>query len=344
MPGSSQGVAVAAPPGRLDGAGEVADKPAMQIHHDWRGLPPASRGATVALGNFDGVHLGHAQVLRTAHAARPDAALGVLTFEPHPREVFRPQDPPFRLTLGAARARLLAAHGAQVEYELRFDPAFSLMTAEAFVAEVLHGGLGARHLVCGPDFAFGHRRGGDVAFLASRCEALGIGLTVVNPLADAAGPISSSRIRRALQDGYPERAAALLGRAWAIEGEVTRGDQRGRTLGFPTANIPLGRQLEPARGVYATRVRTPDGAIRPGVANIGRRPTLGGDPQSRLEVHLFDVDEDLYGADLSVSLERFLRPELRFSGLDALRAQIAADAEAARGLLRAPLPAGPGSA
>ncbi len=307
----------------------------MHIHHHWHGLPDSARGATVALGNFDGVHLGHAQVLRAAHAARPDTSLAVLTFEPHPREVFRPDDPPFRLTLPPARARLLESHGVRIEYELPFDHAFSLMTAESFVAEVLHAGLDARHLVCGPDFAFGHRRGGNVAFLAQRCEALGIGLTVVTPLADAAGPISSSRIRRALQDGYPDRAAAMLGRSWAIEGIVARGDQRGRTLGFPTANVPLGRQLEPARGVYATRVRTPDGVLRAGVANIGRRPTLGGDPESRLEVHLFDFDADLYGADLSVSLEHFLRPEQRFPGLDALRAQIGADAVQARALLAA---------
>ena len=326
------------PPGRtrLDGRARIAHKPAMRIHTHWHGLPPESRGATVALGNFDGVHLGHAQVLRTAHAARPEAPLAVLTFEPHPREVFRPQDPPFRLTLGAARARLLAGHGVAVEYELPFDAGFSLMSAEAFVAEVLHAGLGARHLVCGPDFAFGHRRGGDAAFLAARCETLGIGLTVVTPLADEAGPISSSRIRRALQDGYPERAAALLGRDWAIEGRVTQGDQRGRTLGFPTANIALGRQLEPARGVYAARVRAPDGAQHAGVANIGRRPTLGGDPESRLEVHLFDFSEDLYGANLSVSLVQFLRAEQKFAGLDALRAQIGSDAAQARALLAAP--------
>ncbi len=308
----------------------------MQIHHDWRSLPDAARGATVALGNFDGVHLGHLRVLRAAHAARPDASLAVLTFEPHPREVFRPDDPPFRLTLPPARARLLAAHGVRIEFELPFDHAFSLMSAESFVAEVLHAGLGARHLVCGPDFAFGHRRGGNVAMLAGRCEALGIGLTVVTPFADAGGPISSSRIRRALQDGYPDRAAAMLGRTWAIEGTVAQGDRRGRTLGFPTANIGLGRQLEPARGVYAVRVRLRDGTLHTGVANIGRRPTLGGDPESRLEAHIFDFDEDLYGTELSVSLEYFLRPEQRFPGLDALRAQIAADAVQARALLAPP--------
>ncbi|MDE2200262.1 MAG: bifunctional riboflavin kinase/FAD synthetase [Rhodospirillales bacterium] len=305
----------------------------MQLFHDWRGLPAAARGAVVALGNFDGVHRGHAQVLRAGHAARPDAGLAVLTFEPHPRELFRPDDPPFRLTLSAERAEALAALGVATVFELPFDEAFSLMPAEAFVTEVLHAGLGARHLVCGPDFAFGHRRGGDTAFLAARAEALGIGLTLVPPLADEAGPLSSSRIRRLLQDGYPERAAALLGRAWAIRGIVAHGDKRGRTIGFPTANIALGRHLEPARGVYAVRVALPDGTRRPGVANLGRRPTVNEGPESRLEVHLFDYDADLYGAELSVALIAYLRGERKFAGLDELRAQIASDAHEARRIL-----------
>lgn len=302
----------------------------MEILNGWRGLTDAARGGTVALGNFDGVHLGHLHVLRTAHAARPDAPLGVLTFEPHPREFFRPDDPPFRLTLPPARARLLARAGVRMLYELPFDRDFSEMPAERFVTEVLHAGLAARQLVCGPDFAFGHRRGGDVAFLVRACEALGIGVTVARPCTDQAGPVSSSRVRRALQDGYPERAAELLGRPWAIEGVVTHGDQRGRTLGFPTANVHLGRQLEPARGVYVVRATLADGTAVGGVANLGRRPTLGGDPVSRLEAHLFDFSGDLYGQEISVALLHFLRPEQRFGSLEELRSRIAADSMAAR--------------
>jgi riboflavin kinase/FMN adenylyltransferase len=305
----------------------------LRIFHDWRDLPPEARGASVALGNFDGVHLGHAHVLRAAHSARPEAPRAVLTFEPHPREHFRPDDPPFRLTLSAERAAGLAALGVRVLYELPFDAAFSLMTADQFVTEVLHAGLGARHLVTGPDFAFGHRRGGDSAFLANRAEALGIGITTATVLSDEGGPISSTRVRRALQDGYPERATALLGRPWAILGPVTHGDKRGRTIGFPTANVPLGRHLEPARGVYAVTVRLPDGAVYRGVANIGRRPTVNAGPESRLEVNLFDYEGDLYGAEIAVSLHAFLRGERRFSGLEALRAQIAADAAEARAWL-----------
>jgi riboflavin kinase / FMN adenylyltransferase len=218
-------------------------------------------------------------------------------------------------------------------FELPFDDGFSRMTAEEFVARVLHEGLGARHLVCGPDFAFGHRRGGDAHFLAARAEALGIGLTVVPPLSDEGGQISSSRIRRALQDGYPERATQELGRAWAIRGVVAHGDARGRTIGFPTANIALGRHLEPARGVYAVTVTLPGGAVRHGAANIGRRPTVNAGPESRLEVNLFDFEGDLYGQELAVALHVFLRPEQRFSGLDELRARIAADCAEIRRIL-----------
>jgi riboflavin kinase / FMN adenylyltransferase len=306
----------------------------MRIFHDWRNLPPEARGATVALGNFDGMHRGHAQVIRAAHAARPKVPLGVLTFEPHPREHFRPEDPPFRLTLSAERAEALEALGVSLLYELRFDHEFSLMPAEAFVSEVLHQGLGARHLVCGPDFAFGRRRGGDTAFLSRRAEELGMGVTLVPLLADAAGPISATRIRRVLQDGYPERATADLGRPWTIRGEVAHGDARGRTIGFPTANIALGRHLEPARGVYAVTVRLPEGAWKHGVANIGRRPTVNEGPESRLEVNIFDFDGDLYGKELAVALHGFIREERKFSGLDALKAQIAADAAEARRLLK----------
>ncbi|MGI4977485.1 MAG: riboflavin biosynthesis protein RibF, partial [Janthinobacterium lividum] len=213
------------------------------------------------------------------------------------------------------------------------DHDFSWLSAEAFVTEILRDGLAAAHLACGPDFAFGHRRGGDTALLARRAEAAGIGLTLVPPLADAAGPISSTRIRRDLQDGYPVRAAAALGRPWSIGGTVAHGDARGRTIGFPTANIALGEHIEPARGVYAITARLPDGPTIPGVANIGRRPTVATGTESRVEAHLFDFAGDLYGQHVSIALHAFLRDERRFDGLDALRAQIALDAAQARDVL-----------
>ncbi len=308
----------------------------MRVFTDWRALPPDAQGATVALGNFDGVHLGHAAVLRAAHAARPDAPLAVLTFEPHPREIFRPDDPPFRLTLAAERADALAAIGCDILYELPFNLDFSLMSAEAFVTEVLYDGLGARHLTTGVDFAFGHRRGGNCGFMASRAEALGMGVTQVPAFSDAGGPLSSTRIRRALQDGYPARATEELGRPWAIRGEVAHGDKRGRTIGFPTANVALGRHLEPARGVYAVTARLANGEMYDGVANIGRRPTVNAGPESRLEVNIFDFEGDIYGTEITVALIAYIRPEIKFSGIDALTAQIASDAAQARELLKQP--------
>src|SRR3978361_163568 len=222
----------------------------MWIFKQWQGLPPDARGRTFPLGNFRGCHLGHASVIKAAHAARPDAPLAVLTFEPHPREVFRPDDPPFRLTLSAERTGAFAAVGVDILYELPFNHEFSLMTADDFVGKVLHEGLGARHLVSGQDFAFGHRRGGNTGFLAKRAEPLGMGLTLGPPVTDAQGPLSSTRIRRALQDGYPERATAELGRTWTIRGIVGHGDKRGRTIGFPPANRRVGRHArEGGRGV-----------------------------------------------------------------------------------------------
>jgi riboflavin kinase/FMN adenylyltransferase len=297
---------------------------------DWRGLPAALRGATVALGNLDGVHLGHHAVLAAAAAARPEAPLAALTFEPHPREHFRPHDPPFRLTPLPAKLAALGAAGARIVYAIPFDAALAAMPAEAFVREVLAEGIGAVHLACGQDFAFGHRRGGHADNLAAMAAGFGMGLTVVPHLADSEGPISASRIRRALQDGYPERAAAMLGRPWEIRGAVAHGDKLGRVLGWPTANLWLGRHLEPAHGVYAVTVMLPDGKEAKGVSNIGRRPTLGGDPETRLETFIFDFSGDLYGQEIGVRLRHFLRGDVKFDGLEPLKAAIAADVVAAR--------------
>jgi riboflavin kinase/FMN adenylyltransferase len=207
------------------------------------------------------------------------------------------------------------------------------MSAEAFVEDVLHKGLGARHLACGPDFAFGHRRGGDVAFLAREAERRGMGLTVVPPLLHDGEAVSSTRIRRLLQDGYPERAAEKLGRPWEVRGTVVHGDKLGRVLGWPTANMWLGRHLEPAHGVYAVTIALPDGSEAKGVANVGRRPTLGGDPETRLETFIFDYSGDLYGQEIGVRLVRFLRPDAKFSGLEELKVAIAEDERQARAAL-----------
>jgi riboflavin kinase/FMN adenylyltransferase len=304
----------------------------MDIYRDWQRLPAAAKRASVALGNFDGVHGGHAGVLRAAHAARPEAKLAVLSFEPHPREFFRPQDPPFRLTLAAERAAALAALGVAYLFELPFEAGFSHLMAPEFCDQVLRDGLAAVHLTCGADFAFGHRRSGNVAVLTKWAEAAGVGLTVVPAIVEGEERVSSTRIRRLLQDGYPERAAALLGRAHTIRGEVLHGEKRGRTIGFPTANLALGRHLEPARGVYAVTAVLPGAGVVKGVANIGLRPTVGG-TESRLEAHFFDYAGDLYGQEISVALHYFLREERKFESFGALKAQILVDAEEAKRVL-----------
>lgn len=308
----------------------------LGIFRDWRGLPAEARGAAVALGNFDGVHLGHAAVLDAARA--PGLALGCLTFEPHPRQHFRPQDPPFRLTLAPEKFSALAAHGVDFVYELAFDEALSRMPADTFVREVLVAGLGVARAACGEDFVFGHRRGGDVALLRRLGAELGFAVAIASPVMAADGTVvSSSSVRDALASGDLFRARALLGRLPALAGEVAHGDKRGRTIGFPTANILLGAQQEPRHGVYAVRAVI-DGRSVPGVANVGVRPTVGAPTAPLLEAHFFDLAMDLYGRRLVVDLHAFLRAERKFSGLDALKAQIAADAAEARRLLDAPGP------
>jgi riboflavin kinase/FMN adenylyltransferase len=312
----------------------------MHIYRHHTGLPEAARGSVVALGNFDGIHLGHQAVIDAAREAaqRLEAPLGMLTFEPHPRSVLRPGEAPFRLTPFHIKSRLVAELGLDLLFTLHFDEGFAQRSADAFIREVIVEGLGARHVAVGYDFVFGHRRQGTAALLAERGRELGFAVSVVAPAQGPNGEVySSTRIRDHLTRGEPREAAVLLGRTWEIEGRVEQGDQRGRTIGFPTANLSLGDYLRPAAGVYAVRVAV-EGAgpveWRPGVANLGKRPTFGGE-DLRLEVHLFDFAGDLYGKHLRVALVDFLRPERKFAGLDALKAQIAEDAERARRILAA---------
>jgi riboflavin kinase / FMN adenylyltransferase len=299
----------------------------------------AERGAVVAIGNFDGVHRGHQAVI--GEAGRLARAAGVrhavLTFEPHPRRVFRPDDPPFRLTPFRAKSRHLEALGVDLLFTLHFDLAFAAKSAEDFIATVLVRNLGIRHAVVGYDFVFGHQRRGTPALLQARGAELHFGVTVVDPAGAAGGAVySSTRIRELLVTGKPREAAALLGRFWEIEGRVERGDARGRTIGFPTANLMLDDYLRPAAGVYAVRAGIEEGGRtlwHDGVANLGRRPTFGGS-DLRLEAHLFDFDRDIYGRHLRIAVIEHLRPERKFPGIDALKAQIAADAAQARAVLK----------
>jgi riboflavin kinase/FMN adenylyltransferase len=305
----------------------------VRVYHGHDGLPDAARGAVVALGNFDGVHRGHAAVIGQAAvlAKTLDAPAGAAVFSPHPRRVFAPDTPPFALMTNAQRVRALAAEGAQIVHHIAFNRALAAMSPDAFVDEVLHAGLGLKGVVTGADFCFGKGRAGSAYDLQTLCAARGIETRIAEAVSASgdAEKISSSAIRNALREGRPEVAAALLGRPFAIEGEVFTGDQRGRLLGFPTANVALGDYLRPAFGVYATRSRLSDGRWVPGVANLGRRPTVDGHSE-RLEVHLFDFQGDLYGETIETELVAFIRPEQKFDGLDALKAQIAADSDSAR--------------
>ena len=305
----------------------------LPVFDHWQATPSDWKGGVVALGNFDGVHRGHQSLID--HARDKAKALGApllaLTFEPHPRRFFVPDTAPFRLTLPPAKIRLLAAQGVQAVLAQRFDTAFAALSANAFIDDVLLAGLGARHVVCGYDFTFGVRRTGNVEQLREDGKAKGLGVSVLDPVMREGEIYSSTRIREALRAGWASEAAELLGRDWEIEGVVELGDQRGRTIGFPTANVGLGEHLRPRFGVYAVRALVA-GEWRDAVANLGRRPTFGK-LQENFEVHVFDFSGDLYGQTLRVALVDFIRPEMKFAGLDQLKAQIAADGQAARVIL-----------
>ncbi len=302
---------------------------------DYRDVPAAACGAAIALGNFDGVHRGHQVVLdaaRTAAHAR-GAPFGVAVFKPHPRRFFQPLAAPFRLTSNEFRARLLGEFGADVLFEIPFVRDLSLKDDAAFVREVLADGMGVSHVAIGFDYRFGKDRVGDAGSLSRLGADAGIGVTVVDEVADGGAKCSSTAIRQALETGDVATAEALLTRPWIVDGHVERGDQRGRTIGYPTANVPLGVLKRPKFGVYAVEARVDgEGGWRPGVANVGVRPTFDG-TEERVEVHLFDVDEDLYGRRLDVAFRAFIRDERKFDGVEALKAQIALDSVAARAAL-----------
>ncbi|SEN10910.1 FMN adenylyltransferase /riboflavin kinase [Paracoccus alcaliphilus] len=310
----------------------------MHIHRDWTGLPASAKGASVALGNFDGVHLGHRAVIETARQAAEqpgDAPLGVITFEPHPRQYFAPDAPPFRLMNAESRANRLARLGVQQLYELPFGPVLAGLSPDAFARDVLVEGLGIAHVTVGQDFCFGKDRAGDAGTLVALGRDLGFGVSI-QPLVGSGGrEYSSTAIRQALTAGQPREAEAILGHWHRIEGEVVHGDKRGRDFGWPTANMRVDDLHLPRLGVYAVLVDVltgPDRLSCQGVASLGVRPMFGRNTPN-LEVHLFDFAGDLYGQHLSVALIDFLRDEAKFDTVDALIDQIAADAEQARAVL-----------
>ncbi|HLZ75336.1 bifunctional riboflavin kinase/FAD synthetase [Phenylobacterium sp.] len=308
----------------------------LRLIKGWKDLPQGDRGAAVAMGNFDGVHRGHQQVIALAAkaAGKLGAPLGVITLDPHPRVYFRPDEPAFLLMKADQQARALEALGVDILYVLPLGPELAQMTDREFAQIVLHEGLGARHVAVGFDNSFGKDRTGSPATMQAYGKEMGFGVSVAEAVEDADGEkFSSSGVREALRGGHPEVAAQILGRPFAIEGAVQRGRQLGRKLGFPTANVALADYVIPKFGVYATRTRLPDGRDIPGVANIGINPTIEGTRAPLLEVWLFDFDEDIYDQVIETDLISFLRPELKFDGLETMTAQVMKDAKQARDLL-----------
>jgi riboflavin kinase / FMN adenylyltransferase len=309
----------------------------MRIIRDYQYVSEADKGASAAIGNFDGVHLGHQSVIDLARSKSIDlnCPLGVLTFEPHPREYFAPDAPSFRLMNAEGRAHRLEKLGVKRLYELNFNAAISGLTAKEFARDVIKGGFGLKHVVVGADFSFGKGREGNAEMLADMGRDMGFGVTIAPLVTDALGEFSSTNIRAALSDGRPEDAARMLGHWHRIDGRVVGGDQRGRDLGYPTANLAIDGLHPPKFGVYAVLIDILEGPHEGqyhGAASIGMRPTFGGDFPN-LEVYIFDFSGDIYGIAISVALVAFQRPELKYDTLDALIKQIDADCVESRTIL-----------
>lgn len=314
----------------------VAGNPAVELVRGRHNLRPRHRGCAVTIGNFDGVHLGHQAVI--AQLGRRAAALGVpacvVTFEPHPRELLDPAHAPARLSRLRDKAAAIARLGSDRLVVLRFDRALAAQEPEAFIDDLLVAGLGARHVLVGDDFRFGHRRRGDFALLARAGDERGFGVEAAATHALDGERVSSTRVRHALAAGELDEAARLLGGPYTIRGRVIRGEALGRRLGYPTANIAVDRHALPLTGVFAVVACDGRGRRLPGVASLGWRPTVGG-TRPLLEVHALDFDGDLYGAHLAVELLVHLRAEERFESLDALVERMHEDTRAARACLAA---------
>lgn len=309
----------------------------MRILRDYKFIASEDRGASVAIGNFDGVHIGHQSVIDLARAAAPDAPLGVMCFEPHPRAYFAPDQQPFRLTGPDARAHRLEKLGVDRLFELPFNQALAGLSPRDFAQDVIVDGLGLIHVVVGADFCFGQGRKGTAEDLVALGEELGFGVTIAPLVTGGDQQVSSTNIRNALSNGRPRDAAAMLGHWHRIEGPVIGGEQRGRELGYPTANMSIDGLHPPKFGVYAVLVDVLDGphaGSYHGASSVGVRPMFG-ENTANIETFLFDFQGDLYGAQLSVALVDYLRPELKFDGLDALIAQMDADCAQCREILAA---------
>ncbi len=311
----------------------------MRIIRDYTYVTDADKGASVAIGNFDGVHIGHQSVIDLARAAgrAVKAPLGILTFEPHPRQYFAPKSPAFRLMSPEARAHRLEKLGVERLYELAFNATLSALTPEEFARNVIAEGLGLTHVVIGADFCFGQGRAGTAQDMVKFGADMGFGVTIAELLEGSKGQVSSTAIRNALSEGRPRDAAAMLGHWHRFEGPVITGEQRGRDLGFPTANMSVDGLHLPKLGVYAVEadiLTGPHEGSYHGAASLGTRPMFG-ENKPNLETFFFDFKGDIYGEDISIALVDYLRPEENFDSLDALIAQMSADCDKARSILAA---------
>lgn len=306
----------------------------MKILDHYKGLKKSDQGAVIALGNFDGLHRGHQVVIKKAAeiAKKLGAPLAIACFRPHPVMFFRPDTAPFRLMSPRIRARILSEMGVDTLYEIPFDNELKSMDDKQFVDQVLKDGLGVQHVIVGEDFKYGKDRCGDYETLKKHCEATDIGVTGIVPISlhQSYGKYGSTEIREALRNGDVFFAAHMLSRPWIVDGEVVHGDHLGRTLGFPTANIDFTDRIRPRGGIYAAECRLEGEDIwRPGVAYIGKRPTVDG-VDYRLEMHIFDFDEDIYGRVLDVAFRTFIRDDIKFDSLDEMTEQMKKDADGAR--------------
>ena len=305
----------------------------MRTYQSWTYVDDTDRGATAAIGNFDGVHLGHQAVIDIARAQ--PGPLGIVTFEPHPREVFAPDAPPFRLMSAETKAHRLEKLGVDVLFQIPFNRDLSDLTPEEFARDVIAEGLGLSHVVVGEDFCFGKGRAGNGPDLVAFGKQFGFGVTLSKLIETGGREVSSTNIRNALAAGQPGEAAAMLGHWHRIDGPILHGEKRGRDLGYPTANMSIDGLHPPKFGVYAVKLDVLDGPHKGtynGAASLGVRPMFG-ENKANLETFIFDFSGDLYGVPVSVALVEYLRPEMKFNGLDPLIAQMDVDCAKARDIL-----------
>jgi riboflavin kinase/FMN adenylyltransferase len=306
----------------------------MQIITDYKNLADSAKHSIIALGNFDGVHKGHQEIIKytIALAKKTGKPSAVMTFEPHPVSLFKPEVTNFRLTTLDKKAELLAGLGVDFLFVIDFTREFASITAEDFVSDILMGSLSVKHIVIGYDFIFGNKRGGNAALLKDLAKKYNYKFTQIEAISDNAEIFSSTKIRGLLRNGDLAGAQSMLGRNYSVCGVVEHGDKRGATIGFPTINVNTDGLLLPHTGVYAVKVRLA-GDIYNGVANIGTKPTFDG-TKAGLEVHIFDFAKDIYGVNTEIEFIEYIRPEKKFDSVELLKAQIAADCDKARGILK----------